>query len=120
MTLSPESPTSTRRSGSSNFESRDPSTFPSRCFDLDGFKQTNDRYGHSAGDALLKQFAAELRMFLRSTDIVSRWGGDEFLVIVDCRVEEVRERIEPVGKWVYGDYTLQVDGQTHKVGVQAS
>jgi diguanylate cyclase (GGDEF)-like protein len=89
-------------------------------FDLDGFKQTNDLYGHSAGDALLKQFAAELRTFFRSTDVVSRWGGDEFLVIVDCSAEEVRDRIAPVGKWVYGDYTVQMDGQTRKVAVHAS
>jgi diguanylate cyclase (GGDEF)-like protein len=89
-------------------------------FDLDHFKQTNDRYGHPAGDALLKQFATELRGFFRSTDIVSRWGGDEFLVIVDCGPGEVQDRIEPVRKWVYGDYTIQADGKTHRVTVHAS
>lgn len=89
-------------------------------FDLDRFKQTNDRYGHPAGDALLKQFATELRGFFRSTDIVSRWGGDEFLVIVDCGPGEVQDRIDPVRKWVYGDYTIQAEGKTHRVTVQAS
>ncbi len=56
----------------------------------------------------------------RSTDIVSRWGGDEFLVIVDCGAEDMRDRIEPVRKWVFGDYTVQIEGQTRSVGVDAS
>lgn len=89
-------------------------------FDLDNFKKTNDRYGHPVGDTLLKQFAAELQTYFRSTDIVSRWGGDEFLVIVDCSAEEARGRIEPVRKWVFGDYAIQIDGQTQKVNVHAS
>lgn len=89
-------------------------------FDLDNFKQTNDRYGHPAGDTLLKQFATELRTFFRATDIVSRWGGDEFLVIVDCSDEEVRDRIEPVRKWVDGDYTIVIGGEPRKVEVHAS
>jgi diguanylate cyclase (GGDEF)-like protein len=89
-------------------------------FDLDNFKQINDAHGHPAGDALLKQFAGELRAFFRAADIVSRWGGDEFLVIVDCTAEEARDRIEPVRKWVDGDYAIPVNGGTRTVTVRAS
>lgn len=49
--------------------------------DIDGFKQTNDRYGHVAGDALLRAVAALLHDTLRATDIGGRYGGDEFAVV---------------------------------------
>jgi diguanylate cyclase (GGDEF)-like protein len=88
--------------------------------DLDNFKQMNDLYGHPVGDALLRQFATELRTYFRSGAIVSRWGGDEFLVIVDCQAEEVHSRIDPIRKWVCGDYTVQVAGEKKKVSVLAS
>jgi diguanylate cyclase (GGDEF)-like protein len=49
--------------------------------DLDHFKQVNDRHGHDVGDAVLAAFAGLLRTSVRGHDTVTRWGGEEFLVI---------------------------------------
>lgn len=51
--------------------------------DLDGFKGVNDRLGHEAGDAVLREVAVRLRSRLRNTEVIGRWGGDEFVVVVD-------------------------------------
>ena len=48
--------------------------------DVNGFKQVNDRLGHDVGDLVLKQIAQELKTALRQTDILARFGGDEFIV----------------------------------------
>lgn len=58
-------------------------------FDIDRFKRINDRYGHPAGDAVLRKLAALLRERMRSTDTVVRYGGEEFAVLMataDCNV----------------------------------
>jgi diguanylate cyclase (GGDEF)-like protein len=68
--------------------------------DLDGFKGVNDAHGHAAGDRVLKNLARVLQHRLRRTDVLGRWGGEEFAVVlpdttldVALRVlEDIRER----------------------------
>lgn len=73
-------------------------------FDIDHFKSVNDRFGHAAGDDVLKVFSDVVVSNLRITDLVGRVGGEEFAALLPCTVEEavvaaerVREAFEASG-----------------------
>lgn len=72
-------------------------SFAAVMLDINNFKQINDQYGHLEGDKVLKTFAHVLKSITRATDVVSRWGGDEFAVLIyGCGEQEAvmfKERI---------------------------
>jgi diguanylate cyclase (GGDEF)-like protein len=79
--------------------------------DLDHFKTYNDRFGHQAGDGLLKAAAAKWRTALRGTDTLARYGGEEFAVALpSCTAGEAQVVLERLR-------ALTPDGQTCSVGV---
>ena len=84
--------------------------------DLDGFKPVNDRFGHAAGDTVLKEVAAQLRTNVRDADVVARFGGDEFCILLPDTTEDgvriVGERVVRV----LNDLPLEFSGQKCKIG----
>jgi diguanylate cyclase len=88
--------------------------------DLNGFKWINDIHGHVAGDDLLKQFAAELKARVNGTDAVGRWGGDEFVVVIDADLSEAKTRMERIRDWVFGNYNINRGNDTVEVTLKAS
>lgn len=51
-------------------------------FDIDRFKEVNDRFGHEAGDRVLKKLTEMIRKRIRTTDLLARWGGEEFMILL--------------------------------------
>jgi len=88
--------------------------------DLNEFKAVNDSHGHLAGDDLLRQFSVELRSQFTPLDLVCRWGGDEFAVLVAGRLDRVLERAERIRRWVLGEYKIRSGDGTVKVSLRAS
>ncbi|MBI4998949.1 MAG: sensor domain-containing diguanylate cyclase [Rhodocyclales bacterium] len=83
------------------------------CYlDLDGFKDVNDRYGHRAGDLVLKETAQRLNRVVRASDTVGRLGGDEFaLILLDVAgIKECEEVFERMLQAMAVPY--EVDGQS--------
>jgi diguanylate cyclase (GGDEF)-like protein len=89
-------------------------------FDLNGFKKINDQLGHLAGDDLLRQFATELRLVVRAADLAGRWGGDEFIALLDCGLEQAQTLMRRIRDWVFGEYTIHTGPADFKVKVSAS
>jgi diguanylate cyclase (GGDEF)-like protein len=89
-------------------------------FDLNEFKTVNDRFGHLWGDAVLKQVGARLSGQVRLRDFVCRWGGDEFVVILDCGLDPALARSRQISQWLTGPYRVAVEGREVLVDVGVS
>ena len=116
---------------------RQNSQFAFLMIDLDDFKRANDVLGHLAGDRILRELSALLRNTFRTSEIISRFGGDEFLVLLIESDQEMAVRAaerlqEAVAEWNKGEpikgYTMAVscgsavyerlgpDGGAHRCG----
>jgi len=84
--------------------------------DVDGFRRVNQEYGNLVGDLILKEFARELRSFCRFSDLVARWGGDEFIVVLDCAGLDVKRHIARLQSWICRPYL--VPGRAGHVSVR--
>ena len=74
---------------------RQQSDFSVLLIDIDNFKQVNDRWGHAVGDEVLVKTAHLFQSMIRKQDLVGRWGGEEFLIIVPgrCDAAVLAERV---------------------------
>lgn len=71
-----------------NFVEKDAQPFSMILFDIDNFKRINDTYGHNAGDAVLVNISKIFKLMLRDTDVISRWGGEEFMICLPGITQE--------------------------------
>ncbi|WP_326522298.1 GGDEF domain-containing protein [Faecalispora sporosphaeroides] len=78
-------------------KTRDNRLLAGLMIDLDSFKKINDEYGHDSGDQALRNVSRILRQTFRRQDFISRYGGDEFVVVMEiqepCELKEILERL---------------------------
>ncbi len=88
--------------------------------DLDHFKMVNDQHGHAAGDAVLREVAAEIASCLRTVDVACRYGGEEFAIILpDCSVANATAKAEQIRGRIHERTTASGLAVTVSLGVSS-
>src|SRR6185436_6107102 len=115
---------SNRRGGEQNIASeisrarRQKSPLSCILLDIDRFKEVNDTYGHQAGDHVLREISALLRRTVRAYDILVRWGGEEFLIVLPgVEHEQALKLAERIRHAVENMPLAGIGGITASVGV---
>ncbi|MDW8095604.1 MAG: diguanylate cyclase, partial [Aquificaceae bacterium] len=94
------------------------STFSTIFADVDNFKNINDTYGHAMGDRVLIEVAHKIKYCIRVDDVVARWGGEEFLILLpNVGLKGAEALAERIRKSVQEINILGVDGITISLGV---
>jgi len=89
--------------------------------DIDNFKNVNDTYGHLAGDKVLKEFVQIIKNNLRKEDMIARWGGEEFLVFLNCDDKEtILQKFEHMRQLIDGHTFTTIDRLTASFGLTLS
>lgn len=110
------------------FSEREHSPVSLLIFDLDHFKHVNDTFGHAVGDDVLRTAAARLREASRPTDLLFRWGGEEFALLAPATstavalalAERLRAHLVALPFAVAGDVTVSASAAEHLVGEAAT
>jgi diguanylate cyclase (GGDEF)-like protein/PAS domain S-box-containing protein len=85
--------------------------------DLDKFKEVNDTLGHEAGDHLLRQVSAKLRVIAREEDFVARIGGDEFALLLSADTAKIKEKASTAARQVLDALQIPVQACDHIINV---
>lgn len=85
--------------------------------DIDDFKYINDTYGHLCGDYVLKEVCDKIKSMLRKTDVLCRYGGDEFLIILNCIEDHVLQEIAKRIDNVFHNFKFSFENSILKINI---
>ena len=84
-------------------------------FDIDKFKNINDTHGHTIGDIILKEFVIAIRKGIRATDLIGRFGGDEFLVVLPTAEKKKAKEIAENIRKLIEEHNIKIEDKAFKV-----
>lgn len=95
-------------------------SFGVMMLDIDHFKRVNDRFGHPTGDLILQEVARRLQETIRAVDLVARFGGEEFLVVIPDAEPEVTRNMAERLRCAIGDMPFELPRRQNPLGVTLS